>query len=86
MSGTHEESNSGKRRSISISFIEQFLRQGQQGRLAALLVGKLDAFNRIATTFGARDLSRKPSTPDALNLRTQSLIVRIFSPVLITAC
>ncbi len=37
---------------MSISFIEQFLRQGQQGRLAALLVGRLDAFNRIATTFG----------------------------------
>ena len=52
MSGTQDESNSGKRRSLSISFIEQFLRQGQQGRLAALLVGKLDAFNRIATTFG----------------------------------
>ena len=52
MSGTQDESGSGKRRSMSISFIEQFLRQGQQGRLAALLVGKLDAFNRIATTFG----------------------------------
>lgn len=52
MSGTQDESGSGKRRSMSISFIEQFLRQGQQGRLAALLVGRLDAFNRIATTFG----------------------------------
>ena len=54
MSGTQDEpgAGSGKRRSTSISFIEQFLRQGQQGRLAALLVGKLDAFNRIATTFG----------------------------------
>ena len=52
VSGTQDESGSGKRRSVSISFIEQFLRQGQQGRLAALLVGKLDAFNRIATTFG----------------------------------
>ena len=54
MGGTQDESgsNSGKRRSMSISFIEQFLREGQQGRLAALLVGKLDAFNRIATTFG----------------------------------
>ena len=52
MSGTQDESGSGKRRSSSISFIEQYLRQGQQGRLAALLVGKLDAFNRIATTFG----------------------------------
>ncbi len=32
--------------------MEQFLRQGQQGRLAGLLLGQLDAFNRIATTFG----------------------------------
>ncbi len=52
MNVTQDESGSGKRRSMSIDFIEQFLRQGQQGRLAALLVGKLDAFNRIATTFG----------------------------------
>ena len=52
MSGTHDEFNTGKRRSLSISFLEQFLRQGQQGRLAALILGKLDALNRIATTFG----------------------------------
>jgi EAL domain-containing protein (putative c-di-GMP-specific phosphodiesterase class I)/GGDEF domain-containing protein len=52
LNGTQDESGSGKRRSMSISFIEQFLRQGQHGRLAALLLGKLDAFNRIATTFG----------------------------------
>jgi EAL domain-containing protein (putative c-di-GMP-specific phosphodiesterase class I)/GGDEF domain-containing protein len=52
LNGTQDESGSSKRRSMSISFIEQFLRQGQQGRLAALLLGKLDAFNRIATTFG----------------------------------
>jgi predicted signal transduction protein with EAL and GGDEF domain len=41
-----------KRGSASIRFIEQFLRQGQQGRLAGLLLGQLDGFNRIATTFG----------------------------------
>jgi predicted signal transduction protein with EAL and GGDEF domain len=52
VSGTQEESGSGKRRSASLRFIEQFLRQGQQGRLAGLLLGQLDAFNRIATTFG----------------------------------
>ncbi len=47
-----EESGSGKKQSARIRFIEQFLRQGQQGRLAGLLLGQLDAFNRIATTFG----------------------------------
>ena len=47
-----EESSSGKKQSARIRFIEQFLRQGQQGRLAGLLLGQLDAFNRIATTFG----------------------------------
>jgi len=36
-------------------FIEQFLRQGQQNRLAALLLGQLDAFNRITTTFGHQE-------------------------------
>jgi EAL domain-containing protein (putative c-di-GMP-specific phosphodiesterase class I)/GGDEF domain-containing protein len=53
---------------MSISFIEQFLRQGQQGRLAALLVGKLDAFNRIATTFG-RDRCEKFCSEYAERLR-----------------
>jgi diguanylate cyclase (GGDEF)-like protein len=47
-----EESVSGKKQNARIRFIEQFLRQGQQGRLAGLLLGQLDAFNRIATTFG----------------------------------
>jgi EAL domain-containing protein (putative c-di-GMP-specific phosphodiesterase class I) len=46
------DNGSGKRPSASIRFVEQFLRQGQQGRLAGLLLGQLDAFNRIATTFG----------------------------------
>jgi diguanylate cyclase (GGDEF)-like protein len=49
----HDDNSSGKRQSASVRFIEQFLRQGQkQGRLAGLLLGQLDAFNRIATTFG----------------------------------
>ena len=52
MAVAHEETNSGRHRSASVRFIEQFLRQGQQGRLAGLLLGQLDAFNRIATTFG----------------------------------
>jgi EAL domain-containing protein (putative c-di-GMP-specific phosphodiesterase class I)/GGDEF domain-containing protein len=47
-----EESGSGKKQNPKIRFIEQFLRQGQHGRLAGLLLGQLDAFNRIATTFG----------------------------------
>jgi EAL domain-containing protein (putative c-di-GMP-specific phosphodiesterase class I)/GGDEF domain-containing protein len=47
-----EVDGSGKHRSASVRFVEQFLRQGQQGRLAGLLLGQLDSFNRIATTFG----------------------------------
>ena len=41
-----------RRRGASIRFVEQFLKQGQQGRHAGMLLGQLDAFNRIATTFG----------------------------------
>lgn len=52
MTDGQEEVASGKRHSASIRFVEQFLSQGQQGRLAGLLLGQLDAFNRIATTFG----------------------------------
>jgi diguanylate cyclase (GGDEF)-like protein len=47
-----DDSGSSKKQSARIRFIEQFLRQGQQNRLAGLLLGQLDAFNRIATTFG----------------------------------
>jgi EAL domain-containing protein (putative c-di-GMP-specific phosphodiesterase class I)/GGDEF domain-containing protein len=47
-----EENGSGKRQNARVRFIEKFLRQGQQGRLAGLVLGQLDAFNRIATTFG----------------------------------
>jgi diguanylate cyclase (GGDEF)-like protein len=47
-----EENSSGKKQDARIRFIEQFLKQGQQGRLAGLVLGQLDAFNRIATTFG----------------------------------
>ena len=52
MSAEQEESGSGRHRSASVRFVEQFLKQGQQGRLVGLLLGQLDAFNRIATTFG----------------------------------
>jgi diguanylate cyclase (GGDEF)-like protein len=52
VSEAQEEPNTGKHRSASIRFVEQYLRQGQQGRLAGLLLGQLDAFNRIASTFG----------------------------------
>ena len=52
MSEVQDENDSGKKQSARIRFIEQFLREGQQSRLAGLLLGQLDAFNRIATTFG----------------------------------
>ncbi|HEX7237746.1 MAG TPA: GGDEF domain-containing phosphodiesterase [Gammaproteobacteria bacterium] len=52
MAEAQEENGSGKRQNARVRFIEQFLRQGQQGRLAGLVLGQLDAFNRIATTFG----------------------------------
>lgn len=38
--------------SPSIRFVDQFLSQGPSGRLTGLLLGHLDAFNRISTTFG----------------------------------
>jgi EAL domain-containing protein (putative c-di-GMP-specific phosphodiesterase class I) len=47
-----EGNGSAKKGSARLRFIEQFLQQGQQNRLAGLLLGQLDAFNRIATTFG----------------------------------
>lgn len=47
-----EEPSSGKHRSASIRFVEQFIHSQQAGRLSGLLLGQLDAFNRIATTFG----------------------------------
>jgi predicted signal transduction protein with EAL and GGDEF domain len=40
------------RRSSSVRFIEQYLRQGPPNALTGLLLGQLDAFNRISTTFG----------------------------------
>jgi EAL domain-containing protein (putative c-di-GMP-specific phosphodiesterase class I) len=52
VSEVQEDSGSGKKQSARVRFIEQFLREGQQNRLAGLLLGQLDAFNRIATTFG----------------------------------
>jgi diguanylate cyclase (GGDEF)-like protein len=55
MSAIQDESgsiSSRQRRSASVRFVERFLRQAQQGRLAGLLLGQLDAFNRIVTTFG----------------------------------
>ena len=52
MGSSRRGTGSAKRRSSSIQFVEKFLKQGQQGRLAGLLLGQLDAFNRIASTFG----------------------------------
>ncbi len=52
VSDVTEETGSGKKRNPRIRFIEQFLKQKLENRLAGLLLGQLDAFNRIATTFG----------------------------------
>ncbi|HEX6996656.1 MAG TPA: GGDEF domain-containing phosphodiesterase [Gammaproteobacteria bacterium] len=52
MSAAREEQPNGSRSGASIRFIERFLREGPRGKLTALLLGQLDAFNRIATTFG----------------------------------
>jgi predicted signal transduction protein with EAL and GGDEF domain len=47
------ETNEGVgRRAPSVRFIEQFLAQDNAGRLTGLLLGQLDAFNRISATFG----------------------------------
>jgi diguanylate cyclase len=59
VSAAQEDAGSGKQqKSPSIRFLEQYLRQGQQGRLVGLLLGQLDAFNRIATTFGHEQCER----------------------------
>ena len=58
MAEAQEENSSGKKQDARTRFIEQFLRQGQQGRLAGLVLGQLDAFNRIATTFGHEQCDR----------------------------
>jgi EAL domain-containing protein (putative c-di-GMP-specific phosphodiesterase class I)/GGDEF domain-containing protein len=56
MSDARPQANT-KRGSASIRFIEQFLGAGPSGgRLTALLLGQLDAFNRISTTFGRDQL------------------------------
>ena len=47
-----QDDSAGRKPSARVRFIEQFLREGLENRLAGLLLGQLDAFNRIATTFG----------------------------------
>jgi diguanylate cyclase (GGDEF)-like protein len=47
-----EEADTTKPQSASVRFIEQFIKQARHGRLAGLLLGQLDGFNRISTTFG----------------------------------
>jgi len=49
----NEPSGRKKRPSASLRFIDQFLSSGSAGKLTGLLVGQLDAFNRISATFGA---------------------------------
>jgi predicted signal transduction protein with EAL and GGDEF domain len=48
---------SARRISPSIRFIEQFLQQRSSNRLTGLLLGQLDSFNRISTTFGEEQSS-----------------------------
>jgi len=52
VSDVQEDAGSGKKPSARLRFIEQFLSGGLENRLAGLWLGQLDAFNRIATTFG----------------------------------
>ena len=50
---THKDADRGKHSSLSLRFIDEYLRTGTSGRLTGLLLGQLDAFNRIGSTFGA---------------------------------
>ena len=52
MAASTPAAGTNNRASTSLRFIEQYLRQIPQGSLTGLLLGKLDAFNRISTTFG----------------------------------
>ncbi|HEY8519917.1 MAG TPA: GGDEF domain-containing phosphodiesterase [Gammaproteobacteria bacterium] len=52
MSAAREEQPNGSRSGASIRFVQRFLQQRPHGKLTALLLVQLDAFNRIATTFG----------------------------------
>lgn len=51
-------SDARPRPGASLRFIEQFLAKTASGRLTGLLLGQLDAFNRITTTFGHDRASR----------------------------
>jgi EAL domain-containing protein (putative c-di-GMP-specific phosphodiesterase class I) len=50
---THKDADRSKHSSLSLRFIDEYLRSGTSGRLTGLLLGQLDAFNRIGSTFGA---------------------------------
>jgi predicted signal transduction protein with EAL and GGDEF domain len=52
-SNSNLATNTPRRKSPSLEFIDQFLKSGSHGKLTGLLVGQLDAFNRIGSTFGA---------------------------------
>jgi diguanylate cyclase (GGDEF)-like protein len=47
-----QEEKSSSKRNASVRFIEQFLNQTHGNKLVGLLLGQIDAFNRIVTTFG----------------------------------
>jgi predicted signal transduction protein with EAL and GGDEF domain len=50
--GSNPADLASTRPSASVRFIEQFLQQARPNALTGLLLGQLDAFNRISTTFG----------------------------------
>src|SRR5690606_36549490 len=68
VSALREDKHSGKR-NASVRFIEQFLAQPHGNKLVGLLLGQIDAFNRIVTTFG-HDECEKFCARHAEKLRT----------------
>ncbi len=58
MTDTGTPSDSYRRTSTSVRFIEHFLEHKGSGKLTGLLIGKLDALNRISTTFGQERAER----------------------------
>lgn len=52
MTDSESEPTTNRRTSSGIRFLEQFLEHEAPRKLTGLLLGKLDAFNRISTTFG----------------------------------
>ena len=55
---TESPQQSGKRGSASTRFIDKFLSEQPPERLTGLLLGQIDTFNRINTTFGSEQSSK----------------------------